>query len=118
MEFNLWKENLAAAKVFWTGPEAPTAVAAWNDPIAIELIDVLERIGLRVPGDVSVIGYDNSPLALNRSVPLSTIDGDITAQVEAALGLLLARSPAAARTRILVPPRLIQRASTSRWKSN
>ena len=98
VEFNLWKENLTAARAFWTRPEAPTAVAAWNDPIAMELIDVLERIGLRIPGDVSVIGYDNSPLALKHSVPLSTIDGDITAQVEAALGLLTATSPPPART--------------------
>jgi len=115
VEFDLWKENLAAARSFWSTPEAPTAVAAWNDPIALDLIDVLERIGLNVPGDVSVIGYDNSTASLKSAVPLSTVDGDVTAQVNAALGLLTAPTPAAARTRILVPPRLMPRASTARW---
>ncbi|MFI5779234.1 LacI family DNA-binding transcriptional regulator [Nocardia sp. NPDC051570] len=52
----------------------PTALVCGNDFNAIGAMSALEDAGLRVPHDVSVIGYDNSSLASLRHIALTTID--------------------------------------------
>jgi len=56
--------------------EGATAVAAHNDMLAIAIIDRLERQGLRVPEDISVVGYDDIPLASHRRMNLTTVRSD------------------------------------------
>jgi DNA-binding LacI/PurR family transcriptional regulator len=56
--------------------EGATAVATHNDMLAIAIIDRLERQGLRVPEDISVVGYDDIPLAAHRRINLTTIHSD------------------------------------------
>lgn len=51
----------------------PTAVTCYNDLVALGLIRALRELGLRVPEDVSVIGYDDIDMASYASVPLTTI---------------------------------------------
>lgn len=51
----------------------PTAIFAINDLIAINALSALKEKGLRVPGDVAVVGYDNLELARFCSVPLTTM---------------------------------------------
>jgi len=53
--------------------EPPTAVFAASDVMAMEAIDVARRLGLHVPGDVSIIGFDDNPLCAYSPVPLSTV---------------------------------------------
>jgi DNA-binding LacI/PurR family transcriptional regulator len=53
-----------------------TAVVAHNDMLAIATIDRLERRGLSVPGDISVVGYDDVPLAAHRRIQLTTVHSD------------------------------------------
>jgi LacI family transcriptional regulator len=56
--------------------DGATAVVAHNDMLAIATIDRLERRGQRVPHDVSVVGYDDIPLAAHSRVRLTTVRSD------------------------------------------
>lgn len=57
-----------------SGPTMPTAIACQEDGIAVPLMFQLERSGYRVPGDVSVVGYDDSFYA--HDVGLTTVRQD------------------------------------------
>jgi LacI family transcriptional regulator len=56
-----------------SGPEIPSAFFADNDIIAISCIRALREEGCRIPGDVSIIGFDDIPAAAAIDPPLSTM---------------------------------------------
>ncbi len=74
--------------------DAPTAIAAHNDMIAIGEIDRLERAGWRVPADVSVVGFDDIPLAAHRRIDLTTVRADGRALGRRATELLVTAAAA------------------------
>jgi LacI family transcriptional regulator/LacI family repressor for deo operon, udp, cdd, tsx, nupC, and nupG len=51
----------------------PTAVSCYNDLVAVGLMRALRELGLRVPDDVSVVGFDDIPLAEYLDVPLTSV---------------------------------------------
>ncbi len=53
--------------------DRPTAVTCYNDLVALGLIRALRELGLRVPEDVSVIGYDDIEMASFAATPLTTV---------------------------------------------
>jgi LacI family transcriptional regulator, repressor for deo operon, udp, cdd, tsx, nupC, and nupG len=55
-------------------PTPPSAVLCYNDLAAIGLLAAARDAGLRVPVDVSVVGFDNLPLGAYTSPPLTTVD--------------------------------------------
>jgi LacI family transcriptional regulator len=59
-----------------TSPDRPRAIICWSDLDAIPLLSDAHRLGIRVPDDLSLIGYDNSPVASLSMVNLSSIDQD------------------------------------------
>lgn len=61
-----------------TATELPTAIVTYNDNLALNTIQAIEEIGLRVPGDISVIGIDDISIAKLYNVQLSTVAQDIT----------------------------------------
>ena len=62
----------AVARAVLCGPDVPTAVFCLADSMAYGVYDAAQDLGLRVPDDVAVLGYDDHPLSRLLSPPLST----------------------------------------------
>jgi LacI family transcriptional regulator len=73
------------------GRDAPTALFVSNDIGAIALIEACEQLGLRIPDDLSVVGFDDIALAGLRRISLTTVAQPLDAQAKRAVGLLLER---------------------------
>ena len=107
-------DGAAAARTLLTGP-LPGAVTVFNDRCALGLLDVLRRAGRTVPGDVSVIGYDDSRIARLSSVDLTSVAQDVgqlsTLAVRRALDRL--DGVPVEQRELVVPPRLVVRSTTA-----
>lgn len=92
----------------------PTAVVAFNDRCAIGIRESLVRNGIGVPAEMSIIGYDDSPVSRLATIDLTSVSQDPVALAEASAGVierLLAGDPDVAD--VVVEPRLVVRSSTS-----
>lgn len=91
-----------------------TALIAGNDQNAAGAIRYLRNHGKRVPEDVAVIGYDNSPLSRDPEYQISTLDQHISAIVEGAFKDILERleNPRKPAPAIRITPRLVLRISS------
>ena len=67
----------AAARILLSFVPRPTAIVALTDPLAFAVLEACRGLGLRVPADVSVIGFDNVPMAAFADPPLTTFDQHI-----------------------------------------
>ncbi len=78
------------ARAMCAGPERPDAIFVGNDHMAFAVIDELvHRMGLRVPEDVSVVGYDDVPMAAWPAYDLTTIRQPVDEMVDATVPTLL-----------------------------
>ena len=66
-------EALGVAEAMLSGPNRPTAIFASNDEMAAAVYFVANRLDLRVPEDLSVVGFDDIPLARTIWPPLTTV---------------------------------------------
>jgi DNA-binding LacI/PurR family transcriptional regulator len=74
--------------------DAPTAIVAGNDAQAFGVLQALAERGLRAPGDVSVIGFDDVPVASWATPALTTIRQPLAAMAAAAFRMLSGDLPA------------------------
>lgn len=96
-----------------TMSDPPTAIFAANDLSAIETMAVAARLGLGVPDDLSIVGFDNVPESALAEPALTTIDHGIQNQgYEAARMLMrLIDEPETSRIDVRLPTKLIVRQS-------
>ncbi|HOX33623.1 MAG TPA: LacI family DNA-binding transcriptional regulator [Spirochaetales bacterium] len=107
-------QGQAAAARLLAGGEAPTAIFAANDEMAIGAIKAAEELGVEVPAGLSVLGFDDIGLCRYTRPSLSTVRQDIDGIAKTAVSVLLAAiegSRPAGRERIVVPHRIMPRAS-------
>lgn len=95
--------------------DRPTAVVCFNDRCAIGLRDNVSRTGVSVPGDLSVVGYDDSPLARLGTVDLTSVSQEPGLLARATVGRLAAvlGGEAPGVGDVVVSPRLVVRSSSA-----
>lgn len=94
--------------------DPPTAVLAFSDLAALEVMERARDRGIRVPEQLSIVGFDDNPIAARVSPALTTVRQDIDAKGEAAaqalLSLLREETPVSPQR---LPTSLVVRASTA-----
>ncbi|CAM5611013.1 LacI family DNA-binding transcriptional regulator [Streptomyces fumanus] len=95
-------------------PEPPTAVFVCSDPMALGVYEALAERGLRVPDQMSVVGFDDLPEARWATPALTTVRRPLSEMAATALRLLLRMMDGARpeSTRTELSTRLVKRAST------
>ncbi len=88
--------------------ERPTAVFSWSDDVAINLISLLRQNGVRVPEDLSVVGFDSTTLCDHTDPPLTSVHQSVYNMAATAFRLLAANISGARpdETAVRVQPRL------------
>src|SRR4051795_9218275 len=106
--------GVTAAEALLRRPALPTAVFAANDLVAVALIDRLEQDGVRIPDDVSVVGYDNTFVAALNHIRLTTVNQPRHEMGREALALLLERVDGrTTRATRLHEPTIVVRSTTA-----
>src|SRR6185436_3581928 len=100
------------ARELLRGPQRPTAVMAMSDEMAMGVIEAARSLGLRVPDDVSVTGFDDTVTASTSDPPLTTVHQPHADKGAAAVRLLLG-GPEAPQREITFPVQLVIRSSTA-----
>jgi DNA-binding LacI/PurR family transcriptional regulator len=94
-----------------------TAFVASSDVGAVGIFKMLKRFGLKVPEDISVIGFDDSLLARAFEPPLTTVRQDIVSAARAAVGKLVGYiRKEEATPGIIIPTQLMVRATTTQCR--
>jgi DNA-binding LacI/PurR family transcriptional regulator len=109
----------AAAMLLLSQDDPPTALLCFSDVMANGVVRAAEVSGLRVPDDLSVVGFDDSPLARRMRPALTTVRQPVEAKGHAAadaLTALIAKTKSGAKVRarhIVLPTELVVRDSTA-----
>lgn len=103
-----------AAVRLLTGADRPTGLVCYNDIVALGALSAARDLGLEVPRDLSLVGYDNTQVAQLRSVALTTVDNSSFRLGSRAAAMLVERvdAPWRAPAFELVEPVLVVRSTT------
>lgn len=104
-------ETIAIVRDLLAGANRPTGVLAMSDEMAVAVIAAAGQLGLRVPEDVSVVGFDDTVTATSSSPPLTTVHQPHADKGAAAVRMLLGGR--AGPKDITFPVELVVRASTA-----
>ncbi|MDT0444676.1 LacI family DNA-binding transcriptional regulator [Streptomyces johnsoniae] len=109
------EDGYAAARTLLTRPDRPTAIVTANDLQALGVYQAAREIGLSVPEDVSVVGFDDLPVVAWVDPPLTTVHQPLTEMAVAAteLALALGRGERASQLGLEIATTLIVRNSTA-----
>lgn len=104
------KAHASARRLLAADPR-PTAIGALSDQLALGVLGAADELGIRVPQELSVVGFDDAPPAALRSPGLTSVRQPLLEKGLAA-GRLLLEGTAAGR-RIELPVELVVRGSTA-----
>ncbi|MCK9413727.1 MAG: LacI family transcriptional regulator [Prolixibacteraceae bacterium] len=85
----LLEDGMVGAKQLLSLPERPDAILAVGDDVAIGAIKYLKSVGIKVPEDIAVIGFDNDPMGIAIEPELTTIEQPVSQIACMVLKLLL-----------------------------
>lgn len=108
-----FRGGLDSAERLLSLPQPPSAIFAANDEMAMAAVFAAQRRGLRVPADLSVAGFDDSPFASLVWPPLTTVRQPVAEMAIAAVDMLAARDPQAGVGSAVLPHTLVERGSTA-----
>jgi DNA-binding LacI/PurR family transcriptional regulator len=106
-------DAMASARSLLSGTRPPTAIFATSDVQAAGVLMAAREIGVRVPADLSVVGYDNIPFAEFLSLTTMWQHHDQLARNAANLLLEELRTGVRAGERVVLQPELVVRSSTA-----
>ncbi|MDU4695664.1 MAG: LacI family DNA-binding transcriptional regulator [Paenibacillus sp.] len=109
------QDGKRAAALLLEGPNPPTAIFCCNDMLAIGALQAARECGVRVPEQLSIIGFDNTILSTVTNPSLTTIAQPTDEMAKLAFGLLVSspdEETDAIRQRIVMQPKLVVREST------
>jgi len=104
--------GMASAQKLMATKDLPTAIMCSNDMLAIGVLHQLSRSGLRVPDDVSIIGFDDIHMAAMMIPPLTSIQMSRTDIASAAVSALRGHLEGSPKREYRIDTRLVVREST------
>jgi len=108
------REVQLSARRLLTGPQRPDAIFCWTDLIALEVISVARELGLDIPNDLAVVGYDNTMFCDFAQNSLTSIDQSGEQLGLQAARLLIERIKGRAEAEhFVVTPRIVVRPSST-----
>ena len=112
----LGQHNQEVLRRYLGGALRPDAVFVCNDYVAFQVVDTAVALGLRVPDDLAIVGFDNVPTEDYTGVPLTTVDQPRRAIGATAARLLVDRLAGRRKepARVVVSTRLLVRESSQR----
>ncbi|MCI1901365.1 MAG: substrate-binding domain-containing protein [Bifidobacteriaceae bacterium] len=113
----LSKTGYVAACELLDAPEPPTAIFAFNDLTAVSIYRAAYERHIRIPDDLSVVGFDNIYPSAYLAPALTTINQPFDLIAKSAFNLILdARAGKVEQRHIVLPTRLVERGSTAELK--
>jgi GntR family transcriptional regulator of arabinose operon len=100
-------------RVFLQREPRATALACQNDPTAMDCLQLLQRLGLGVPEDVALVGFDDIPIASRVTPPLTTVAQNVSQLGQASANLVMdaVEGRVTAPVSIVIPTELVVRQS-------
>jgi LacI family transcriptional regulator len=109
-----YESGVAAAESLLDLSQRPTAIIASNDQMTLAALDTATRRGLRVPADLSLVSFDNTPVVRFTVPQLTAIDQPIAATFSKAVELLITNGDATVQDQpVIIEGSLVERGSTA-----
>lgn len=109
--------GVVAARALLERPDRATAIIASSDQMALATLERARSLGLEVPGELSIISFDNTPIVRFTQPPLTAVDQPIAALTARAVALLIAAKKAgeggAESAPVVLSAALVERQSTA-----
>ncbi|WP_114520906.1 LacI family DNA-binding transcriptional regulator [Altererythrobacter sp. ZODW24] len=115
-----FESGAAAARTLLSAQDAPTAIIASNDHMALATLEVAQELGMVVPRDLSIVSFDNTPKIRFIEPSLTAVDQPIAETVSRAVELIIEaqKSGETPTEPTVVSAELIQRSSTASPRAN